>query len=119
MYNNLVMSKKFQDICFQVRGTCLDGFTPSRFRIDGETPNSNDYNVSRIRGSGFIFCLKNLSKMVVVTELCEFFAQNNFCLPGVIVQTFLSRTEMYLLNQTSTNECKAIIYTQLMTCDQN
>ena len=104
----IVTNKNFQDVCFQVRGICLDGYTPSRFRIDGEPLNTNDYNVSYVRGSGFVFCLKNLSRMVVVTELCEFIAQNDFCLPGVIVQTFLSRTEVYLLNQefqTSTTEC--------------
>ena len=89
-------TKKFQDICFQVTGVCLDGFTPSQYRIDGKLPNLNDYNFTYIRGSGFVFCLKNVSKMFVVTEQCEFIAQNNFCFPGVSVLTFLSRTEVNL-----------------------
>ena len=40
--------------------------------------------------------MKNVSRMIVVTERCEFVIQNQFCLPGVSVLTFLSRTEVNL-----------------------
>lgn len=85
---------RFEDVCFQVTGICSDGFTLSRYRIDGRLPKSSDYNFTHNSGSGFMFCLLNVSRMTVVTEWCDIVADNQFCLPSVSVLTLLSRIEV-------------------------
>ena len=108
--NYLVSIERYQDICFEVTGVCSDGLTLSWYKIEGRLPELSDYNVTHISGIGFAFCLKNVSQMVVVTEWCEFIAQNHFCFPGVGVLMLLTRTEVNLQSHHyNTSKCSIII----------
>ena len=45
--------------------------------------------------------------MIVVTEWCDYIADDRFCLSGDGVLKLLSRTEVNLRSKHSTSECKA------------
>ena len=71
-------------------------FTSPQFRINGHAPEPSDYNVTHSFSPHSTFCLKNITERSVVTEWCEYLANDDFCRPGVGLIIFLSRTEIII-----------------------